>query len=298
MISSVQLLWQLLLAKILLLPLPLPLVMVLLLHLSVRKQTKRTTLQICRAKQWTPEVAAKIQAYSKTCPTPCLKFLLESYQKAQNLPEEKIKQLKEKELQLIEQDYDAEERTRRLKISIANANKVPWNRGKKHDEETKKKITSSLKKFYNENPEMKQWLSDKMASFKHKEETKEKIRSSLQERYKESREKKELDRAKRKKEREAKLAVERKKREEEQQRRRELRGKVKPYDKSKKTDPEGYKQMMEDKRKKISEAIRRRWQDPEYRERAVQGIKAWSALKSIVRIAQVDGEVVNVPRVG
>eukprot|EP01024_Parvocaulis_polyphysoides_P043071 TRINITY_DN39314_c1_g3_i1.p1 TRINITY_DN39314_c1_g3~~TRINITY_DN39314_c1_g3_i1.p1 ORF type:complete len:490 (-),score=80.90 TRINITY_DN39314_c1_g3_i1:205-1674(-) len=225
------------------------------------------------AKIWTPEVAAKIEEISQTCETPCLIYLMEFWEKAENLTQEKIEQLKEKELQLKEKGFDPSERLRRLKISIANSNNTPWNVGVKRSEETKKKIRASLKKRYKEDPSLKQVLSKRMENFTHTEETKAKIKKSLDARYAETRRRRAEEKARRRAEREKQLEEARIKREQEKERIRLERLDRKPYDLIKQNDPEGYKRMMEEKRKKISDSVRERWKDPDYRSRVVESMQ-------------------------
>mmetsp|Transcript_33141 Transcript_33141/g.53741 ORF Transcript_33141/g.53741 Transcript_33141/m.53741 type:complete len:654 (+) Transcript_33141:80-2041(+) len=66
----------------------------------------------------------------------------------------------------------------RRKISVANKGRVPWNKGKHHSEETKKKIASSTRAAMLM-PEIKQKLREHQLGRKHTPETRAKIKASL-----------------------------------------------------------------------------------------------------------------------
>lgn len=65
----------------------------------------------------------------------------------------------------------------RQKISAANKGNIPWNKGRKHSEETKQKISQATKAAMG-TPEIRAKLRFHATGRKHSEETKRKIRSS------------------------------------------------------------------------------------------------------------------------
>ncbi|KAF8080018.1 hypothetical protein N665_0980s0003 [Sinapis alba] len=75
-----------------------------------------------------------------------------------------------------EADRNVKEEERRRKIGLANKGKVPWNKGKKHTEDTRRRIKQRTIEALR-NPKVRDKMSEHQQP--HSDETKEKIRASV-----------------------------------------------------------------------------------------------------------------------
>ncbi|CAN7018649.1 hypothetical protein IGI04_021346 [Brassica rapa subsp. trilocularis] len=89
--------------------------------------------------------------------------------------EEKLSLLKAMEKD-IECDRNMKEEERRRKIGLANKGKVPWNKGRKHTEDTRRRIKERTIEALR-NPKVRDKMSEHQQP--HSDETKEKIRASV-----------------------------------------------------------------------------------------------------------------------
>ncbi|QDZ25921.1 hypothetical protein HOP50_19g84700 [Chloropicon primus] len=70
------------------------------------------------------------------------------------------------------------ESVRRGKISTANSGRVPWNVGMPHKVATRRKIRQSLRETYTENPALAEVIRSRQQGKKHSEATRKKIRAA------------------------------------------------------------------------------------------------------------------------
>ena len=171
------------------------------------------------------------------------------------------------------------EQERRDKISALNKGRAPWNVGVPHRVETRRKIRQSLSQTYANNPQLAEKVKLRNLGRKHTPETKEKIRKSRlhQEKLKVA------GRQKRKAvneiwfkvlcidERRRHLYYSRKQKLREEKERKKMRLKRRPKQSSSSAQHKGPSKSEEHKRK-ISEALKKKWATAEFRGKVERGI--------------------------
>eukprot|EP00803_Ostreobium_quekettii_P000454 evm.model.scf_41.3 EVM.evm.TU.scf_41.3 scf_41:159306-165833(+) len=165
-------------------------------------------------------------------------------------------------------DLPAKEALRRARIGARNARKVPWNKGRKASADLLAKIKAGTLEAM-QRPEVKQKLSERRRG-PHTEEAKLRISSSMKAHHAKLRKQKgdllavkQSAQLKRESEKEDGLAIHK------PAGRQLTKSPGAPPQRSKRR-----KAMDVEQRQKISEAIRRKWGEPTYRDKMIRGIQA------------------------
>lgn len=147
------------------------------------------------------------------------------------------------------------EALRRTRISVGNSGGVPWNKGKKHApamlEKIKARTTEAMQR-----PEVRAKIAGRERK-PHSQEAKEKIRSALRAYHDKIRKEKGIEMPAREKPRVKKPHMTPQKEASKRLRSNGLRGRAKSYE----------------HRRRIGEAIRRKWQEPEYRNQMIRRLQ-------------------------
>jgi len=207
------------------------------------------------------------------------------------------------------------ETSRKEKISLANAGRRPWNVGVPHQRETKDKIGQTLRNTFAENPELVEVIRNRQQGKKHSLETREKIRNArlaqVRSKTAQTQRRKEVNEMWSNilciQSRREELYYSRKRERLQAKRDKLLLSKSKSKEAKRgsrsgeKGNQVGVRKTKSDAhRKKISEAMKKKWRTKEFRKSVESGIASRTALKQrinsgnsseLVRSAKVERKV-------